>query len=115
VGVPADPIALLRRHPDVRAGVPHPTDLAGHPATVMDLTFAFRRPLHAAPQCRYRSVRCTSLGPDDYHVAGERMRLYVLRAGGRTLLVAVGGYDAKGFRTTLAHARSVLDSLAIDG
>jgi hypothetical protein len=112
---PPDLFAFLRSHPDIRAGVPYRTRIAGLDATALDFTYRFTRPSHAAANCRYTGVRCTEVGPADVHISGERARVYLVSAGGAPELIAIGGFDAQGWQDTLPHAELLLRTLELGG
>ena len=112
---PADLLAWLRAHPDIEAGSPRETRLAGLEARVLDFTVRFDRPVHAAPQCRYTGSRCTALGPDLFHRSGERQRVFVVETASGPLVVEVNGFHEAGFARMLPQAERLLDSLEIGG
>jgi hypothetical protein len=110
---PADPVAWLRDHPDVDAGQPRPVTVAGHRGEVFDLTFRFSRPAHQAPECTPRGIRCTALGPGDFHRNGWRQRVYVLDTRPGPLLIVLEGTTDAAMREVIAAAEPILGSLEI--
>jgi hypothetical protein len=110
---PADFAGWLRAHPDVDAGRPRPTRLAGLEGVVLDLTYRFARPAHPAPECRFRDFRCTALRPGDWHRDGARARVWVLDSEPGPLVIAVEAIDPAAFGDLTAAAQPVLDSLEL--
>jgi hypothetical protein len=111
--VPPDLVTWLRVHPDVIAGTPRRTRLAGLDFEVLDLTYRFSRPAHDVPRCRLQGFRCTSLGPGDFHPNGAVQRVYVRTTDPGPLVVALEGSDAGAFREVERAARPLLHSLEV--
>jgi hypothetical protein len=110
---PDDFGAWLRAHPDVDATQASGTDLGGLRGEVFDLRFHFTKASHPAPECRYTGLRCTALGPGDFHADGARARVYVLDSDPGPLLVWLEGLDDQSFRALEQAARPLLDSLQV--
>ena len=111
--MPKDYLAWLSAHPDIDAQAPRATRLAGHEARVMDLTFRFRRPAHAALRCEGTGFACSALGPGDAHRNGERQRVWEIDTDAGRMYVFVTGFDAEGFRDVERAAAPVLEKLKI--
>jgi hypothetical protein len=110
---PADIAGWLARHPDLRAGTPRRTTLAGRAAIALDATVV-RRPSREDPFCRTRfRRRCVALAPNVVPFAGTRIRFLVAPAARGPLLVAVGSSRPSRLGLVLRAARPTLDSLRI--
>jgi hypothetical protein len=113
VPAPADLAGWLRSHPDIDAGPARPARVGGVDGVVMDVTYRFAKPAHAAPECRYRGFRCTALAPGDRHAEGSMARIWVLESEPGPLVIQVEANDAKAFRELIAAAKPVVDSLEL--
>jgi hypothetical protein len=112
---PRDPLGFLASHPDIRAGRPRTTTLAGHEARVMDYRYTFRKPFRSALYCEGQGFRCTELGPEGApHPNGERDRMWEVQTKRGPLYVLLAGWNEAAFRDVLKTAQPILDSLKID-
>ncbi len=114
IPAPADLVAWLARHPDLRAGSPVRTSIAGSGATRIDTTVAFDRPAQPSEMCRRQfMIECTVLAPLMHFANGSRVRWYVLDGGPEPFAITVIGFDRAAFRAALKRTRPILESLRI--
>jgi hypothetical protein len=114
VGAPADYIAWLRKHPDLRVSAPEPVQVANTPGQSVDVEVSFTRPAHGDPFCRNRfRVTCTLLAPTMSYSDGVRLRVIVLDTEPQPLIITIGGAGERALATVEKAAAPVLDSLRI--
>jgi len=115
VAAPDDLVDWLSRHPDLRAGAPVRTTIAGFAATRIDTRVAFDRPAVPSVECRRNFMtECTQLAPLFHFSDGSRVRWYVLDGGPEPFAVTVIGFDQAAYQRALERTWPILASLRID-
>jgi hypothetical protein len=110
---PSHLVAWLRRHPDLRAGRPARTVLAGRPAERLDLAVR-QPPFRHEGACTARGQpRCVELGPGWEAPAGWRARVYVVATRPGPLVVAVDAPDPRELAAAAREAAPLLAGLRI--
>jgi hypothetical protein len=108
IGTPASLLRLLRTNPHLLVGAVDHIRVGGHPA--LRFTLRAQRPAHHSEVCG--PLACTLLFPvrdATYTVAsGEVLRLSLLRAAGRTLVIFEGGGENGGNPIGLAESAALL-------
>ena len=110
---PADFLAWLRKHPDLRAGAAEPVTVGGVPGTAMPIEADFTRPAHNDPFCRERRLRCTMLWPTAAFPDGARLRVIVLDIEPEPLVITTVAASARRLAELERAAAPVLESLRI--
>ena len=114
VSAPADFIAWLREHPDLRVSASQPVEVADTPGQSVTVDVSFTRPAHSDPFCRNRfRVTCTFLAPTMSYTDGSSLRVIVLATEPEPLVITVGGVNERSLTTVEKAAAPVLDSLRI--
>jgi hypothetical protein len=106
---PADLLAWMRRHPDLRVGHAEPTTVAGVPGESFPVAVRFRRPAVSAPDCRRFGTVCTAINPQRFFFDGTDMRTIVLQTEPDPLVIDLIGDS----RAIEGPAAPVLRSLRI--
>jgi hypothetical protein len=110
---PADLVAWLQQHPDLRVSRTERVTVAGRPATRLDFSVV-RDPTVEDPVCRQRyQVRCLWLAPQTWIDAGSAGRIYVVADRRGPLVVAVTSSAPKRLRALTRAAAPIIRSLRI--
>jgi hypothetical protein len=111
---PADLVAWLARHPDLRVTAPEPVTVAGVSGISANVEVRFTRPVHSDPFCRERFRRtCTFLGPNASLLDGTRLRLIQLRTEPEPLMIFTAAMSPRRLDALNRVTAPVLDSLRI--
>ena len=114
IAVPADLVAWLHDHPDLRVGPARPVTVAGITGKRFDVRPQFDRPAHVDPWCRrYHLIRCTYVMPGLNPPSGVHLRMTLLPTGPQPLLIVMAGNTASDVAAVERAAAPVLDSLTI--
>lgn len=113
IAAPADPLAWMREHPDLRVGAAEPVTVAGLRGTSADVRVAFDRPAHNDPWCRERNFQCSLLWPTAALIDGARLRVIVLPTEAEPLLITLAAANARRLADLERAAAPVLESLRI--
>lgn len=114
MAAPADLVAWLARHPDLRVAAPEPVTVAGVPGVSVGVEVRFSRPRHDDPFCRERFLRaCTFLAPELSLFDGMRLRLIQLPTEPEPLTIFTVAMSERRLGALNRVAAPVLDSLRI--